>query len=109
MTDDPNKDRNDPMVPEYWTLGEDLQDAIRAAGYEAPSVEGLAIDIHDALQAASLIEGQLAPAIVREAGNDRRELLKRMLELRDEFRHIAWHCESAERQLGDAIEQIGGR
>ena len=44
---DPNKDRNDPMVPEYWLLGEDLQDRIRGAGYDSPTVEGIAVDIHD--------------------------------------------------------------
>lgn len=107
MSVDPNKDRNDPMVPEFWTLGEDLQDGIRAAGYDAQSVEGIAVDVHDLLQAAGRIERELAPAIVALAQSDRIRLLEVLGELRDEFAHIAWHCDSAARQLSEAISQIG--
>ena len=74
------------MVAEYWNLGEDLQDAIRASGYEHPEVEGIAVDIHDLLQAADVIREKL------ESG----ELLGAKLEtLRFELEHIKWHCENA--------------
>lgn len=101
MPDDPNKVRNDPMVPEYWLLGEDLQDKIRASGYDSPTVEGIAVDIHDLLQAAGRIQAEIGPAIV--GAFDREELIKLLEEFRYELDHIRWHCESAEAYLSSAI------
>ena len=106
MSEDPNKDRNDPMAPEYWLLGEDLQDRIRAAGYESPTVDGIAVDFHDLLQSAARIEQVLSPGLVGLPPDDRAKLLELMRELRYEFEHIGWHCQSASAYLGDAINQI---
>jgi hypothetical protein len=109
MQPDPNKDRNDPMVPEYWLLGEDLQDKIRAAGYEPPTVEGIAIDLHDLLQSAKRIEEELASGIVAASPADSAKLIELMRALKFEFEHIAWHCGSASEYLANAIKEIEGR
>ena len=102
--DDPNKDRNDPMVPEYWQLGEDLQDKIRAAGYDSPTVEGIAVDVHDLLQSAARIEQVLIPAIVAivDLHVDREKLAGLLGELRYEFDHVGWHCRAATEYLSAA-------
>lgn len=100
---DPNKERNDPMVPEYWLLGEDVQDKVRLAGFETETVEGIAVDIHDLLQAADKIEQELAPAILAAEPEAIRE---RLLELAQEFEHIRWHCEAAQDYLRAAAEKI---
>ncbi|MEZ0327144.1 MAG: hypothetical protein ACAH95_14690 [Fimbriimonas sp.] len=86
MRPDPNKDRNDTIVPEYWTLGEDFQDSIRRAGYESETVEGIAVDIHDILQAADVIR-----ATVEGEG----ELKDKVELLIFELDHIRWHCDAA--------------
>lgn len=100
---DPNKERNDPMVPEYWLLGEDVQDKVRLAGYETDTVEGIAVDIHDVLQAAIKIEQELAPAILSA---DPAQMRARILELAEEFEHIRWHCEAAQEYLQAAAAKI---
>ena len=94
------------MVPEYWLLGEDLQDRIRGAGYDSPTVEGIAVDIHDLLQSAARIEQDLAAAIVKTPKGEQAKLLELMRELRYEFEHIGWHCENATQYLGNAIEGL---
>jgi hypothetical protein len=86
MTSDPNKERNDTMVPEYWNLGEDFQDQAIAAGYESESVEGIAVDIHDILQAADVIRAAL------ESDAPHEEKTRTLL---FELNHIRWHCEAA--------------
>ncbi len=106
MSSDPNKDRNDPMAPEYWLLGEDLQDKIRAAGYDSPTVEGIAVDIHDLLQAATRIQQELAPAIVGASVEDKVELLELLTELKFEFDHVRWHCGAASAYLDTAIKSV---
>jgi len=105
MSVDPNKDRNDPMVPEFWLLGEDLQDKIRAAGYESPIVEGIAVDLHDLLQSAVRIQDELASAIVKLPPDDPK-VVELLTELRYEFQHIGWHCQSAATYLTSAIDQL---
>jgi hypothetical protein len=98
-TPDPNKDRNDPMVPEHWELGESIQDRIRNAGFARDEVEGIAVDIHDLLQAADAIRDSLGPAILRAS---RDELAPAVRALAAELNHVRWHCESAEVFLTDA-------
>ena len=106
MSEDPNKVRNDPMVPEYWLVGEDLQDKIRAAGYDSPTVDGIAVDFHDLLQSAVRIEQELAAAIIHTPPDDREKLLEHLKELRYEFNHIGWHCQEATFYLDSAIAAI---
>ena len=106
MSEDPNKVRNDPMVPEYWLVGEDLQDKIRAAGYDAETVDGIAVDFHDVLQAASRIETELVPAILATDPTDTAKLTELLEELRFEFNHIRWHGEAADGYLQLAATQI---
>jgi hypothetical protein len=96
-TPDPNKERNDPMVAEYWNLGEDLQDKLGAAGYEHDEVEPLAVDVHDILQAADVIREALESQPLAEAVNT----------VLFELRHIRWHCESAEAYLQQAQQSLG--
>jgi hypothetical protein len=100
---DPNKERNDPMVPEYWLLGEDVQDRIRAAGYESPEVEGIAVDLHDLLQAADRIREELGPEILASEPAALKEALARLAE---ELDHIRWHCDSATRFLEAAAAAV---
>lgn len=90
MKPDPNKDRNDTIVPEYWSLGEDFQDKIRLSGYESETVEGVAVDIHDLLQAADAIRIALASEV---------DLRTQIDTLLFELDHIKWHCDAATRHL----------
>lgn len=106
MSVDPNKDRNDPMVPEFWLLGEDLQDKIRTAGYEAPTVEGIAVDLHDLLQSTARIQAELASAIVNAPSEDQSKIVELLKELRFEFEHIGWHCAAAAGYLTNAIDTL---
>lgn len=90
MTDrDPNEGSTDPMVPEHWLLGEAVQDRLLATGYEQEGVDGIAVDIHDLLQAADLIKEELAPAIL--AANSNEEVRQAAMRLMAEFRHLEWH------------------
>lgn len=102
-TPDPNKERNDPMVPEYWELGESVQDRILASGYESPEVEGIAVDIHDVLQAADRIREELGPKILASTPD---QLDKALQELVDELNHIRWHCEAGTEFLKSAREAL---
>ncbi|CAN5392934.1 hypothetical protein BH11ARM1_BH11ARM1_07820 [soil metagenome] len=86
MQTDPNKDRDDSMVAEYWTLGEDFQDAVVNSGYEHPQVDGIAVDIHDLLQACDAIRESLASDIPFE---------EKVAILKFELNHMSWHCEQA--------------
>ncbi len=91
------------MVAEYWRLGEDVQDALRGAGYEPGEVEGIAVDLHDLLQAADRVEQTLAPSVAEHADS------ARIGELMDELEHVRWHCEAALATLQDARDQILGQ
>ena len=88
------------MVPEYWRLGEDLQDRIRDAGYESETVEGIAVDIHDLLQASDRIRDEILPTAL--AGTDK-ELAGHIKRLQFEIAHIGWHVEAAEAHLRQAL------
>ncbi len=89
------------MDADYWRLGEDVQDSIRAAGYEHPTVEGIAVDLHDVLQAADLIRDQILPRLLAaETVEARTQALQ---DLRFEFHHLGWHCENATQFLDAAI------
>jgi hypothetical protein len=57
------------------------------------------VDLHDLLQAADRIRLELAPGIVAAQGE---ELTRLLGELKFEFEHIRWHCESAEGYLAGA-------
>lgn len=103
---DPNVDRNDPMVPEFWQLGEDLQDGVRNAGFEMTTVEGIAVDVHDLLQAAEVLKTELIPAAIQASGTD---LPERLVVLEAELEHIRWHCEAAIRYLQAAQAAIIAR
>lgn len=93
------------MVAEYWVLGEAVQDKLIAAGYESETVEGIAVDIHDILQAADRIKETLAPAIL--ASGSEQDIQLQMAELKNELSHVQWHCINAQTYLGSA--QIKGR
>lgn len=93
---DPNLERNDPMVPEYWQLGEDLQDAVRNAGYDPAEVEGIAVDVHDLLQAVDRIRDELVPAATKGASAETLAVLW------EELEHVRWHCEAAVAYLKNA-------
>jgi hypothetical protein len=93
MRPDPNKDRNDTIVPEYWSLGEDFQDQIRAAGYEHETVEGIAVDVHDLLQAADLVRTTL---------EGEADVKSKVAALLTELDHIRWHCDAAIEHLQGA-------
>jgi hypothetical protein len=97
---DPNEASTDPMVPEHWRLGEDLQDRIRVAGYESETVDGIAVDVHDLLQACDRIRDEIIPAALR--GNDA-ELAGNLKRLEFELGHIRWHTEAAETHLRMAL------
>lgn len=107
MRPDPNEGRNDPMVFEHWELGEAVQDSLRHAGVVTEAVEGIAVDLHDLLQATDRIRSELAPGIVSAAPEDREKLFALVSELRYELEHIAWHCEAAGRYLADSEQQLG--
>jgi len=100
---DPNKESNDPMIPEHWQLGEDVQDKIRAAGYEATEVEGIAVDIHDLLQSADRLRDELGPQILAASPEDLPDLLA---QLAAELEHVRWHCEAAGAYLSEAQIQL---
>jgi hypothetical protein len=100
---DPNVDRNDPMEPEYWHLGEDVQDRIRGLGYNSTTVEGIAVDIHDILQIADRIRLELAPSIVDASPESIAGVLA---DLKAEINHLAWHCASAQVYLISAHQNI---
>lgn len=91
MTEDPNKDRNDPMVPEYWALGEDLMEEMRSAGLGGEALEAVAVDVHDILQAAEQIRAVLASP---EALDSKLQVL------RFEAAHLRWHTGSLISTLG---------
>jgi hypothetical protein len=97
MTEDPNKHRNDPMVPEYWALGEELQERIGQNGYEHSQVDGIAVDIHDILQACDCLKGTLQSNAALE---------EKIESLLFELRHIRWHCDAAESYLTSAVQVI---
>ncbi len=99
MRPDPNKDRNDSIEPGYWSLGEDFQEAIQKAGYESESVEGIAVDLHDLLQAADLIR-----STVEGEGS----LESKMETLLFELDHIRWHCDAAIEHLEAARNVVAG-
>ncbi|AIE85076.1 hypothetical protein [Fimbriimonas ginsengisoli] len=100
---DPNIDRNDPMVPEYWQLGEDAQDRIVKAGYQSAVVDGIAVDIHDLLQAADRIRDELTPAVVSVQAGD---LAAALQALSTELEHVRWHCDAAIKYLAEACEAV---
>jgi len=107
MSQDPNKDRNDPMMPEYWQLGEDLQDRIRVAGYDSPTVEGIAVDVHDLLQSSASIQEVLIPDVLGVFDTqDRTALIEKLKVLKFEFSHVGWHCVAAAQYLTAAIESL---
>jgi len=102
---DPNEGSIDPMIPEYWKLGEDVQDRIISEGYEQDSVDGIAVDIHDLLQAADRIREELAPAIL--GAESKEAVVEALKKLRFEIHHIAWHCDAARIYLDEAAEKLG--
>lgn len=105
MSQDPNVDRNDEMIADYWRLGEALQDAIIGSGYELATVEGIAVDIHDVIQATERIRDEFAPAVLN--ATDAADRIGAIRALREEFRHIAWHCAAAETYLSEAERALG--
>lgn len=94
------------MLPEYWSLGEDVQDHIAKAGYQQDTVEGIAVDLHDLLQAADRIRDELAPAIL--SASDPEAIAKAIADLESEWTHIAWHCDAARGYLSRARLTISG-
>ena len=101
---DPNEGSIDPMIPEYWQLGEAVQDRIISEGYQHEEVDGIAIDIHDLLQSADRIRDEFAKLAVD--ATSREALLEALQKLDFEFRHIAWHCEAAQTYLGQATANL---
>lgn len=93
MSRDPNEGSTDPMIAEYWVLGEAVQDKLIDAGYGSETVEGIAVDIHDILQAAERINTVLAPGIVNSESED--DLVKAISDLRQEMDHLRWHGQNA--------------
>lgn len=85
------------MVAEFWQLGENLQDRILASGYEQETVDGIAVDIHDLLQAADLIRDSLAPGVI--ASENLADLRAAVDRLKFEIDHMEWHCRSAKSYL----------
>ena len=103
---DPNEGSTDPMVPEHWKLGEDLQDRIRDAGYESETVEGIAVDVHDLLQACDRIRDEIVPSAL-QAGLG--ELHSNLKLLQKELAHIRWHTLAAERYIRQALTVLEPR
>ena len=103
---DPNEGSTDPMVPEHWKLGEDFQDRILAAGYDAETVDGIAVDVHDLLQTADRIRDEIIPAAMERSGVEFVEELKL---LKAEIAHIRWHTVSAEAYLTKALTALEPR
>lgn len=85
------------MIAEYWVLGEAVQDRLIAAGYESETVEGIAVDLHDILQAAERINAVLAPSIVKSESVE--ELRDAIGLLKSEMDHIKWHGNNASKYL----------
>lgn len=98
---DPNRDGADPMVQEHWALGEAVQDRVRTAGFEPEAVEGIAVDLHDLLQAADRIRDELGPQCVEG------DLTIALAELQRELEHVGWHVQSALAYLERAQVAIG--
>lgn len=94
---DPNKDRNDPMDFDHWKLGEALQDRLAEVGASSDGTAGIAVDLHDLLQAADRIRTELAPAILEKPSAEAVRALK------SELDHIAWHVATASEFLATAI------
>jgi hypothetical protein len=88
------------MVQDYWVLGEKVQDAILEAGYEAKTVEGIAVDLHDLLQAADRIRTELAPDLLNGVTAEKLDTL------RSELEHIRWHCDAGSAFLREAQQAI---
>lgn len=88
------------MVAEYWTLGEGLQDRIGVAGYESESVDSIAVDVHDLLQASDRIREEILPAALSDSGDG---LLASLKLLKFELEHIRWHASAAESHLRKAL------
>jgi hypothetical protein len=104
---DPNEGRNDPMVAEHWQLGEAIQEIVAATGYQTGEVEGIAVDIHDLLQAADRIRTDLGPKLCNFSREQREELRKHLRELAFELDHIRWHSEAAVDYLDGAVRELG--
>ena len=104
---DPNAERNDTMVPEYWDAGESLQDAILRHGYVSESVEGLAVDFHDLCQAVDVIRDELVPECLAAADHKEQFLVKLKL-LKAEIIHLEWHARSAVEFLQAAEASLEG-
>jgi hypothetical protein len=102
---DPNEGSIDPMVEEYWLLGEALQDRILAAGYAQESVDGIAVDVHDLLQAADLVRTELAQAVI--SAKTREQFDQAVSRLQQEFHHLAWHGRSGDAYLSSVVEYLG--
>src|SRR3954468_17041733 len=91
---DPNEGSTDPMIPEHWQLGEDLQDRVRAAGYDPETVEGLAVDIHGLLQSSDRIRDEIVPTMLAGGG-----LSENLRKLQSEIAHLRWHTLAADGYL----------
>ena len=103
MTDrDPNEGSTDPMIAEYWLLGEAVQDKLIALGYESETVEGIAVDIHDILQAADRIKEVLAPGIVNGESED--GVRQAVANLKQEMDHLRWHGQNAVSFLSASVD-----
>jgi hypothetical protein len=100
---DPNEGSTDPMVAEHWRLGEDLQDTIREAGYESETVEGIAVDVHDLLQACDRIRDEIIPAAIAS------DLVTNLKQLQFELAHIRWHTQNADAHLRHALAALEPR
>lgn len=95
------------MVPEYWQLGEAVQDRIIAAGYEQEIVDGIAVDIHDSLQASSLIENELCPAILAAESDE--DLISALSKLQAEYLHLEWHARAGQTYLQSVLDKLQAR
>lgn len=100
---DPNEGSTDPMVPEHWRLGEDLQDRIRDAGFESDTVEGIAVDVHDLLQACDRIREEIIPAALAGGAE---ELASHLTRLQVELAHVRWHTQAADAYLCRALAAL---
>jgi hypothetical protein len=100
---DPNAGSTDPMVADYWKLGEDLQDRIRDAGYESEIVEGIAVDVHDLLQACDRVREEIIPEALTG------DLVVQLKRLQFELSHIRWHTQAAETHLRHALAALEPR
>lgn len=101
---DPNEGRNDPMDFDHWRLGEAVQDRLAELGAPSDGTAGIAVDLHDLLQAADRIRLELAPAI--EQAKDGESARTAIDALSAEFAHIAWHIETARQFLLEAGPKI---